>query len=264
MASISCSICSSPTAGSRRATSRPSYSPSSALGSTPISIENSSASPCGGRSPSSTCGSPTGTMPAVSIASEYQLESVSRTASSSTASRPMRWITSGAGTLPRRKPGSFSSRPSWLRLALQPPLELARRHLHLQTHARVWKLGDGGLHGDRHRRHDTVPLRERPATLLRTAQARGDVAVDGSSGPPRGWHAGLRRGARAPPARASAWAIGALRRRGQRSADRGHRQRGAALGGRSGRRPAEGQHPPRGARRAPSRLRSRSGAPRRS
>ncbi len=121
MASISCWICSSATSGSRRPTSRPLYWPSSAFGSTPISIENSSAWPCGGSSPRSSCGSPTGTMPALSIASEYQLESVSRTASSSTTSRPIRWMTSGAGTLPRRKPGSFSSRPSCCALRSSRP-----------------------------------------------------------------------------------------------------------------------------------------------
>ena len=157
--------------GSRRATSRPLYSPSSAFGSTPISIENSSAWPCGGRSPRSTFGSPTGTMPAVSIASEYQLESVSRTASSSTASRPTRCSTSGAGTLPLRKPGSFSSRPSWRAALLDATLDLARRHLHLQAHARLGQLGDGGLQGGGHARHDTVPLRDGPAHAPASAAA---------------------------------------------------------------------------------------------
>ena len=46
------------------------------------------------------------------IASSYHSGSESRTACSSTASRPMRWITIAGGTLPLRKPGSFSSRPS--------------------------------------------------------------------------------------------------------------------------------------------------------
>ena len=110
-------------------------------------------------------------MPARSIASEYQLESVSRTASSSTASRPMRWITSGAGTLPRRKPGSFSSRPSWRALrssAPRPP----RRHLHLQAHARVAELGDRGLQRLLAPRHDTVPPMSAHVRSQRPAPAR--------------------------------------------------------------------------------------------
>ena len=44
-------------------------------------------------------------MPAASIASTYQRPSDLRTASSSTAARPTRWMTTGAGILPRRKPG---------------------------------------------------------------------------------------------------------------------------------------------------------------
>ena len=63
------------TAGSRRGTSRPSYSPSSAVGSTPTSTENCSDCPLGGSSPRSTSGLPTGTMPALCTASEYQLGS---------------------------------------------------------------------------------------------------------------------------------------------------------------------------------------------
>ena len=68
--------------------------------------------PAAGRSPRSSSGSPTGTMPAFSIASEYQRDSVSRIASSRTASRPIRWITSGARDLALAKAGELSSRPS--------------------------------------------------------------------------------------------------------------------------------------------------------
>ncbi len=102
---------SSGTVASRRPTSRPLYSPSVAAGRTPISIEKLSASPSAGGSPRSSFGSPTGLMPEVSIASRYQSTSVSRIASSSTASRPMRWMTSAGGTLPLRKPGIFMLRP---------------------------------------------------------------------------------------------------------------------------------------------------------
>ena len=83
-----------------------------ALGRTPISIVKVSGWPCGGRSPSLTSGSPTGWMPAASIASRYHWPSAPRTASSRTASRPKRWMTTGGGTLPLRKPGIRRSRPS--------------------------------------------------------------------------------------------------------------------------------------------------------
>ena len=57
-------------------------------------------------------GSPTGTTCASSIAARYQLPSDSRTASSSTASRPTRLITTGGGALPARKPGTRMLRAS--------------------------------------------------------------------------------------------------------------------------------------------------------
>ena len=110
--SISASTASSSAAGSRRPTSSPLYSPSFAFGRTPISIENFSGSPWRGRSPRSRSGSPTGTIAAASIAALYQVPMKSRTASSSTAWRPMRLITTGAGALPARKPGTRSVRPS--------------------------------------------------------------------------------------------------------------------------------------------------------
>ena len=67
--------------------------------------------PRGGRETSS-FGSPTGVIPVSSSARSYHSGSESRSACSSTASRPTRWITSSAGTLPRRKPGICISRPS--------------------------------------------------------------------------------------------------------------------------------------------------------
>src|SRR5215204_839363 len=60
----------------------------------------------------SSAGSPIGTIAALSIAAEYQAPIESRTASSSTASRPTRLITTGAGALPARKPGTRMLRPS--------------------------------------------------------------------------------------------------------------------------------------------------------
>ena len=46
------------------------------------------------------------------MAAEYQPAIDSRTASSSTASRPTRWMITGGGTLPLRKPGMRRLRPS--------------------------------------------------------------------------------------------------------------------------------------------------------
>jgi hypothetical protein len=51
-------------------------------------------------------------MRAASIAAVYQEPIEPRTASSSTASRPTRWMTTGAGALPARKPGTRRLRPS--------------------------------------------------------------------------------------------------------------------------------------------------------
>ena len=82
------------------------------MGRTPISIENFSGSPWPGMPPRSSCGSPTGTTRAASIAAVYQPASESRTASSSTASRPIRCRITGAGALPARNPGTRRSRPS--------------------------------------------------------------------------------------------------------------------------------------------------------
>ena len=110
--STSASIASSDGPGSAFSTVRPLYSPSVASGRTPISIEKFSGWPCDGSSPRSSSGSPTGTIAASSIAAEYQSPIESRTASSSTASRPTRLMTTGAGALPARKPGTRIERPS--------------------------------------------------------------------------------------------------------------------------------------------------------
>ena len=84
-----------------------------AVGRTPISIAKVSGWPWRGSSPMSSAGSPTGTIAASSIAALYHEPIESRTASSSTASRPIRWITIGGGALPARKPGTRRLRPSW-------------------------------------------------------------------------------------------------------------------------------------------------------
>ena len=88
--------------------------PSVAFGVTETSIEKLSGSPWSGTWSRSTSsfGSPTVETPERRIASSYHSGSESRTACSSTASRPIRWITIGPGTLPFRKPGIRSSRPS--------------------------------------------------------------------------------------------------------------------------------------------------------
>ena len=148
--SISASTASSSAAGSRRPTSSPLYSPSFAFGRTPISIENFSGSPWRGRSPRSRSGSPTGTIAAASIAALYQVPMKSRTASSSTAWRPMRLITTGAGALPARKPGTRSVRPSCARRRGDALLDLLGGHLGLDAHARLGQLGDGGGDGNGH------------------------------------------------------------------------------------------------------------------
>ena len=84
-----------------------------AVGRTPISIEKASGSPWPGTSSAKLMsGSPMGAMPAVSMASMYHSLSEERSASSNTASRPRRRMTTGGGTLPLRKPGMRSWPPS--------------------------------------------------------------------------------------------------------------------------------------------------------
>ena len=95
-----------------------------------------------GRAP----GSPTGTIAAASIAAVYQPPIDSRTASSSTASRPTRLITTGGGALPARKPGTRMLRPS-ARAACATRFSTSPGHLGLHAHARLGQLGDGGGDG---------------------------------------------------------------------------------------------------------------------
>ena len=66
----------------------------------------------GTSSAKSMSGSPIGAIPAVSMASTYHSLSDERSASSKTASRPRRRMTTGGGTLPLRKPGMRSWPPS--------------------------------------------------------------------------------------------------------------------------------------------------------
>ena len=104
--SISRSTMSSGTSGSARPTSRPLYSPSVASGRTPISNLKPSGSPSSsGAETISMLGSPTGLTPEPSSARSYHSGSESRIASSSTAPKPSRWITSDGGALPLRKAG---------------------------------------------------------------------------------------------------------------------------------------------------------------
>ena len=86
-----------------------------------------------------------GAIPDSSIASTYQPPSELRSASSSTASRPRRRITTGGGTLPLRKPGTRIWRPSSPCGLLEPALDLLGGHLGLDAHARLGQLGNGCL-----------------------------------------------------------------------------------------------------------------------
>ena len=109
-----------------------------------------------GRSPRSSSGSPTGAIRAASIAAVYQAPIESRTASSRTASRPMRWTITGGGALPARKPGTrmLATEPAGgLRDAA---LDLLGGHLRLHAHARLGELGDGGDDVGGHGRATTI------------------------------------------------------------------------------------------------------------
>ena len=55
----------------------------------------------------------------------------------------MRWMTTGGGTLPLRKPGMRRSRPSWRAVACMRALDLLGGDLGLDAHARLGQLGDG-------------------------------------------------------------------------------------------------------------------------
>ncbi len=219
--------------------------------------------PAGGRSPSATCGSPTGHdargldrvgVPAGERVAHGFLQH-GLTADSLDDER--------SGHLAAAEAGELQLAPELIRLVLEPALQLARRHLHLQAHARVGKLGYGGLHGDRHPRHDTVPPRERQIAPP-AARAGRDLAVDGTGGPPRRRHAGLRRGALPPPARASA-SRRTLRRPPPAHSERPGAWRAAAPARRPLRRSSlRTTASPHAAPRAPSRWRSRSGGRRRS
>ena len=94
----------------------------------------------------STLGSPTGLMPEPSSARSYHSGSESRIASSSTAPKPSRWITSDGGALPLRKPGSRISRASARAARLTPLLDVLGGNLDLDPYARVGQLCDARLH----------------------------------------------------------------------------------------------------------------------
>ena len=74
-------------------------------------------------------------------------------------------MTTGGGTLPLRKPGTRSSRPSAARGLRDAPLDLVGGHLGLDADARLGQLGDGGGDGGGHgRADDTVGRRCAPAS----------------------------------------------------------------------------------------------------
>ena len=164
------------------------------------------------------------------------------------------------GHLPAAKAGQLQLTPQLLRLALQPALHLARRHLHLQAHARVPELGDGCLE-----------RRLAPPPRYRAAPCGLSQAPRSAGAPRRGY-------GRVP--RAIWWA--ARWTSWQRSRATCSHGRAAGPFARSGRRARTGaagrafaRRPPwrswrrtpaarRAARRAPGRWRSRSGATRRS
>ncbi len=112
--------------------------------------------------------------------------------------------------------------PELARLLLEATLDLPGGNLDLQAHTRVPELGDGGLHGCWHQRHDTVPPDAATATDT-AAPARRVVGVDRSARPPGRGRARLPRRARALPARAGARPSGPQRPRARPFAGRGPR-----------------------------------------
>ena len=82
-------------------------------------------------------GSPTGLTPEASSARSYHSGSASRIASSSTAPKPSRWITSEGGALPLRKPGSRISRARPRAARLIARVDVLGRDLDLDLDARV-------------------------------------------------------------------------------------------------------------------------------
>ena len=144
--SSSSEIASSGTSTSVLPTSSPRYSPSSAFGRTPTSIEKTSSSPSPGSCSTSSFGSPTVGRPDSTIARSYHSGSESRIACSSTASRPMRWMTSCGGTLPLRKPGSFISPAICFAARSTRCASTLRLDPDLEPRARLGKLGYFGPH----------------------------------------------------------------------------------------------------------------------
>ncbi len=91
-------------------------------------------------------GSPTGLIPERSRPCSYHSGSDSRIASSSTAPKPTRWITSEGGALPLRKPGMRISRARLRAARWMPRSTVVGGNLDLDPDARVGQLCDGGLH----------------------------------------------------------------------------------------------------------------------
>ena len=137
MPSISCSICSSARRGSRRPTSRPQYSPSSATGSTPISIVNCKRSALTGQLAEIELGVPTGTISEARIASAYQPPSAvaNGLVEHRLAADALQY--QRRGHLALAKPGQFQLAPEPAGGALEARLDLRGRYLHVHAHARV-------------------------------------------------------------------------------------------------------------------------------
>ena len=110
-------------------------------------------------------------MPAVSIASEYQLAERVSDGFLEHRLAPDALQHQRRGHLALAKTRQLQLAPELARALLDAALDLAGRHLHLHAHARLGELGDGGLQGRGHARHDTVPPRDRLATLVPTREA---------------------------------------------------------------------------------------------
>ena len=98
-----------------RVPSRPLYDLTSGGGLTSTSAVNANGAPSAGSSVQSIVGRSTGSIPAAATAREYQAVRWSRSASSTTVSRPTCRATSGFGALPLRKPGTRILRDRSLR-----------------------------------------------------------------------------------------------------------------------------------------------------
>ena len=114
-------------------------------------------------------------MPARAIASEYQLRE--RVAHGflehDLAADPL--DDERRRDLAAAEAGQLQLAPELAGLALEAALDLVRRDLAPEAHARVAELGDGGLEGGGHDRHDTVPARMRRTPTPPAASRRAEA-----------------------------------------------------------------------------------------